>query len=349
MAIDMFATRTMLAAIEQMRKPPRFLDGVIFKRQQPSLTEYIDIDVIKGGKVMAPFVSSTVQGRVIKKDNTSTKSYKPPYIKLKDITTAEDVLKRQPGEHVYYQGGQTPAQRAQMQLGKDIKRFMDMVDFRIEYMCSTALDTGIVTANGDGISMTFDFGMPAEHKLGVSDISASWDDGGTASDPIQDLRDLAHLIFQTSGVWPNVCVLSAEAAAEFMSHTKVANNNALSSTVQINQGTLAPEMMDNGVTNIGYLKALNLNLYAYNEIVTDPDTGSDVRLMPAKKLWMGNTNIRNEIHFGGIKDLSAVSPLEYFPKTWIDNDPSARILLLQSAPLVALHQPDCWASVQVIT
>jgi len=348
MAIDMYKTRTMLAAIEQMKPSPKFLDGLVFTRRPPSMTEYIDVDIERGGDRMAPFVHHTVQGRVVQRNGFDTKSYKPPYIKMKMLTTADDILERQAGSHVY-QGGMSPSQRAAQQLGKDTADLISRIDRRIEYMCSTALDTGTVTVAGDGIEMLFDFGMPATHKLGVADISASWDDGGTASDPVADLRDLANLIWQDSGVWPNVCVMSHEAMSAFLTHPDVSGNHALMSSVQVNLGSLEPEMMDNGVTRMGFLKSLNLNLYGYNQRFTDPDTDASVRLMPAKKIWLGNTRVRNSVHFGAIRDLSVTNSVQYYPKTWVENDPSARILLIQSAPMVALHQPDCWASVQVIT
>ena len=46
-------------------------------------------------------------------------------------------------------------------------------------------------------------------------------------------------------------------------------------------------------------------------------------------------------HHGAIKDEAAgLQPLEFFSKSWTVEDPSARILLMQSAPLVVPYRVD---------
>jgi hypothetical protein len=52
--------------------------------------------------------------------------------------------------------------------------------------------------------------------------------------------------------------------------------------------------------------------------------------------------------YGCIKDLSAMYPVARFPKSWEEEDPSARFLLMQSAPLLVPTQIDSFLSAQVL-
>jgi hypothetical protein len=353
---DMFQTRTMLAAVEQMHRPPKFLDGVIFKRTMPVTTKKVEIDVVKGGKTMAPFVHATLEGKVIQRDSWNNKEYELPYINMKRPTKAGDLLVRNPGQIVYATGAQTPQQRAEQLLGKDISELMGMVDWRIEYMCATALDTGIVTASGDGIEMTFDFGIPSAHKLAVANLSTgvAWSDQ-TDGDPMTDLEAMCNLAYTDSGMSPDFVIMSVEAAAAFRNHAKISGQTGLMSQTRVNMGQLDPKRLPNGVVYQGFLTGLGVDVYTYNASVKNPATGSPVRLMPANKVWVGSSQARNEIHFAVIEDLEAfeggpgAAAVEYFPKTWVTKDPSIRWLQLQSAPLAALHQPDAFVSAAVLS
>jgi hypothetical protein len=328
-----------------------FLDGTIFKRIAPVTTPTVEIDLIKGGKTMAPFVSADVQGKVIQRDSWANNLYELPYIKMKRATKAGDLLTRNPGNIVYAQGAQSLQQRAEQLLGKDIAEFMGMVDWRIEYMCATALDTGIVTAVGDGVNMSFDFGMPADHKLAVADLysGVAWSDQ-TDGDPVTDLEDMCNTAYNDSGMSPDFVVMSIEAAAAFRNHAKVRSNSGMLSQTRVNMGQLDPKRLPNGVVYQGFLTALGVDVYTYHPVTKDPATGSAVRLMPAKKVWVGSTQTRNEIHFAVIRDEeSGDGAVPYYPKSWVEKDPSVRWLMVQSAPLAALHQPDAFVSALVLS
>jgi len=98
MAIDIFNTRTMLAALEQMKRPKTFLLDMFFRAVSTSNTKYVDVDIVKGKRRLAAFVSPVIAGKPVEKRGFTTKSYAPPYIKPKLLTTADDLLNRLPGE-----------------------------------------------------------------------------------------------------------------------------------------------------------------------------------------------------------------------------------------------------------
>ena len=148
--MDMFSTRTMLDAIKEGKlTTSTFLRDRYFKNVKTFNTERIDIDIVgKGNCKMAPFVHPKVGGKVMDREGFQTKSYEAPEISPMRVTTAEDMLKRQPGETIY--GGKSPEQRAAEQLGSDLAWLDEKVTRREEWMCASALFNGAIDFKGDG-------------------------------------------------------------------------------------------------------------------------------------------------------------------------------------------------------
>jgi len=75
-------------------------------------------------------------------------------------------------------------------------------------------------------------------------------------------------------------------------------------------------------------------------------------MIPAKKVWMGSPATANRTLYAVIQDMEAIeegsAAVKRFPKSWVPKNPSARHLMVQSAPLVALLQPDAFVSAQVL-
>jgi len=70
-----------------------------------------------------------------------------------------------------------------------------------------------------------------------------------------------------------------------------------------------------------------------------------------KKVILGSTVAKTARHYGAIQDVEFPGDVSVsrFPKSWIEKDPSRRILMVQSAPLVSLHQVDAFAAAKVLT
>ena len=233
MAISLFETRVMLRMLEQLKPARRFLLDTFFPTIETSNAKNVDIDIIKGSRRLAPFVSPTMEGKVVDREGYTTRSYTPPYIKPKMITTAQDFLNRNPGEHIY-QSSQNAAQRAATQLVKDLATLENMVNRREEWMAAQLVQTGAVTVTGDGVSDTIDFGMDASHIITLTGGDL-WSDM-TNSTPLEDLRAWRRLILKDSGIVPNVCVMGSDALDAFIGHTKV--KDALDTLVE--QPTIGP-------------------------------------------------------------------------------------------------------------
>lgn len=338
MAIDIFETRTMLQALEMMTLPRTFLLDTFFKTQEVSNSEYVDIDIIKGKRRLAPFVQPTSQGKVVERTGFTTRTFKPPYIKMKMVTTATDILKRSPGETIY-DGGKSPSDKAAEQVGKDLLELTNMIIRREEWMAAQALNTGKITVSGEGFNAEVDFLMAADHKVTLSG-TALWTDA--ASDPVTNLRTWKRKISQDSGLVPDIAIMGSSVLDAFLNHSKVQN---LLNNRRIDMGIINPQALPSGASYWGNIEGLDI--YAYDEWYVD-DTGTEQPMVPVDKIFLGSTKARTARHYGAIKDLEATAAVKYFPKSWEEKDPSARWIMVQSAPLVCPHQIDAFMSIKAV-
>lgn len=333
----LYSTRTMLAALKQVIRPKRFLIDTFFKQVQTHETETVDIDIVKGSRKLAPFVSPLREGKVIEKEGYSTQTYKPPYIKPKDVTTAHHALIRRPGE-LLYGSGMTPDDRAMEMLIEETQKLDDMISRREEWMAAQILQTGKVVCIGDGINETVDFLLPSDN-LPVLTSTALWS-AVTTSQPIKNLRTWK-AIGTKKGKNLNIAVMNGTTADWLLSNekdvkgaTSVFNKNA------VLLGRIEPRELAPGLSYIGTITELGLDIYSYDEWYQDPNSKILTPMIADGKVIMGSTMARATMHYGVIQDLEAGTGAvaARFPKSWIEKDPSVRMLMIQSAPLPAYHE-----------
>ena len=344
MAISIFETRAMVQALRQDKPVGRFLLDTLFSRVEMAATEHIDIDIVKGKRKMAPFVAPVVEGKVIESRGFTTNSYKPAYIKQKFVTEAAELVdNRVAGETIY--GGLSPMERAAQKLAEELVEHENMISRREEWMAAQMLTSGTVSVVGEGINQVVDFGLDATHKITLTGTDL-WSDT-TNSDPLDDLATWQKLILKDSGVNPNILVGGTDAISKLITHPKVAS--ALD-TRRITLGMIDPTDLAPGVVYYGTLLAngVSLDVYSYDEWYTD-DSDVDQPLIPAGKIILTSTNADFRRHYGAIKDLKAgLVAIPRFTKSWEEEDPSVRFVLMQSAPLPAIHQVDALVTATVV-
>ena len=121
-------------------------------------------------------------------------------------------------------------------------------------------------------------------------------------------------------------------------------------TRRINMGEINPSSLAPGVTYYGTLIANGVNVDVYQYIGSYKDNnGVRQRYIPDNKVVLTSTEADFRRNFGAIADLDAgLIPMMSFPKTWVTEDPSARHVLIQSAPLPAPHQIDAIVTATVV-
>jgi hypothetical protein len=349
--IDIFNARTMLDAVSQMKRPGTFLRDLFFPLSRQCDTKTVDVDIVKGKRRLAPFVSPLAEGRPVENRGFTTKTLSPGYLKPKIATTAEQLMNRRPGE-VLYAGTLTPQARAEQKLAEDLAELYDMCTRREEWLAAQALNNGVVTMiiKGDTEDqvMEIDFQMEATHQITLSGTGL-WSDGN--SDPLADLRTWGALILRDSGLMATDVVMGSDVVDTFMTHAKVKD---LLDVRKMEIGQIKPENFPNGVSYVGTvnLPGLAVDIWAYLEWFEDDTTGTEGPAVPAKKLFMGSKRAQNTQLHAAIQDLEAIESglvaAARYPKSWVTKDPSVRWLMMQSAPLMALNQPDAFVTAQVL-
>lgn len=322
--MEIFETRKLVQTVNEIKSAPSFITDMFFSNRDVNNAENIDVQIKKGTRKIAPFVSPRVAGVLMESEGKTVQTYKPPYIKFKYITEAVDLLKEVDG--VFYADDSTPESRAAEKAVEELGEGRTIIDRRVEVMATEALTTGICTVTGEGIEDVIDFQMPPANLKTLTGTDL-WTDVG--SDPIVALRDWKREVTKTSGVTPNVCVFGADVLDAFLANEKVQKYLEVR---RIDLGGVKPENSGEGVIKWGAVEGLTI--YTYDAWYIN-EAGTEVEMIPVDKILLGSTMAQTVLNFGAIKDLKAGGRFigEFFAKSWEPEDPSARVVLMQSAPL----------------
>lgn len=348
--IDLYETRTMLEMLEN-RKPVRtFILDTFFSRPARTFdTEAVDIDIIKGRRRLAPFVNPRRQGKLIEKRGFITRSFKPAYVKPKMVTTVDEILKRKAGNMIYAPNS-GPAIQAAQEMGRNFAELDEMITRREEWMAVQGLLTGEIPVKGEGVDVTIGFHMDPTH-LPVLTGGDLWSAPTTAT-PITDLKTWKRRVAKASGISPSIAIMGLDAIDAFMKCEEVIGTTGggknIFNMLRVNMGQIDPKMLPNGVTYYGTLNEIGLDIYTYEEWFIDDVDEQEYALIPANKVLLGNPVARCEKLYGAIKDLGALAAVPRFPKTWEEQDPSERIVMMQSSPLPAPLEIDAFLTATVL-
>lgn len=350
--MNIYETRTMLQAIEMMKPVRTFLKDTFFPIPDTFTTEHVDVDYYKGRRKMAPFVSPLHSGKVTEREGFTTKTFKPAPVKPKRIITAADINKRSMGENIY--SVKTPEERAAEILARDLSELDEEITRREEWMVAQILFTGKIDIIGDGVNATLDFDFTNKETLSGTDL---WSDhskdaqGKYNSDPIEDLKQWRLDVIKKSGVNPNLVIMASDVVSIFTKHPAVTSSL---DNRKIVLGQINPQTLPNGVTYIGSLSELGVDIYSYDEWYYDEVSETEKPMVPAGTVMIGSSNARSSFNYGAV---SLTTPgtgnfVTYegtrIPDSWIKKDPDARYLQVHSMPLPVPHEVDSWYVAKVL-
>lgn len=338
--MDIYKTKDLLSALEYVHVPGDFLLTTLVTGTENHDTDIIEIDIERNGKKMAPFVSPMREGVVVTREGFQTKTHKIPYIKLKTKHTAQEALRRRAGSTVYQ--GATPAQFISKEVGKDLKKLDNMIFRREEWMLAQGIQTGIVPVIGEGVSYAIDFDMKATHKPVLTSTDV-WDNA--AADIQGDLDTWATLVYDDSGMTATGAILGSAAARAMLNSNEF---NASLDRRRIDRGEIKPERLPKGVKYYGFDRESGLDLWGYSEKFYDDASGTMMPLIDPKNVIVFAAGARVERHYGMIQNVETDFIGPRWPDNWVEKDPSVHWLSLESAPLVAPHQIDCFLCAKVL-
>ena len=218
---------------------------------------------------------------------------------------------------------------------------MDMITRAEEQQAANALFNGYLTFRDANDKLTFP--IQATHQItGMTNLWSS-----ALGTPLADVRTWRRLIIKDCGLTPDILLGGSAAIDAFLANPQIANSTGGISQIKIDRGQITPQNMPGGVTYWGFLPDISCDLYSYDEFYWDPVNLVDVPIVPANKILLGCTGARMDRLYGVIQDLTALYAVDRFPKSWLENDPSIRWMMLQSAPLLVPHQVDSFVTATV--
>lgn len=340
--MDLFTTNALVALVEDLRARPApvSLLSLFFPAIIEEATEEIHFDTEDKPRRLAPFVSPLSQGKVVEALGFATKTFKPAYVKDKRVFDANRPLKRMMGEALT--GSLSPEQRIQMHLVMQLADQIAMIRRRKEVMASEVLRTGSCVIAGDEYpSVTVNFGRAAALTKTLTGGAAEWDDAGI--DPINNIEDWALEVLQLSGAAPTDVVFTVAAWRKFKFDSTGAIRTHFTAAIDLSRAK-DQSSIDVGPrpgTGCVFRGELgNLRLWTYADWYVD-SAGVEQPIMPADSLIMGSASIEGAQCHGAVRDEEAgYQAMEFFPKSWLEQDPSVRYLMTQSAPLVVPFRPN---------
>lgn len=317
-----------------------FLDS-FFTNVRTFATKRVDIDIVKGDRRMAAFVHPRVGGQVLKGDGYRTESYAPPLVNPYDITTADMLMERLPGETLY--SGMTPADRAAQQLIEEYRRLNDAATRREEWMAVQAITTGQIPVVGPGVNEVIDFGFTNKVTLSGDNV---W--GGTKAAILDNLESWVDQVLVNGFANVDRVIMGKTALKKFLSDKTI---KEMLDNRRVFMGEIRPSNLPNGVQYIGALNKPSLDIYTYSEVYlddwTNPDKPEAKPLVPDNMVILISSNPGFMRAYGACTYLDdngswATAQTDRLLRSFVEHRPDRRMLELQSHPLLIPDKADSW-------
>ncbi|MFL0805525.1 MAG: major capsid protein [Agarilytica sp.] len=336
--MDIFTTTVLNRVVSHLPQPSSFLLDFFFPDVQTEDNEEIHFDIDKSKPRLAPFVSPLVGGKVVVDDGYETKSFRPAYVKDKRRFNPNQPLKRRIGETIG--GSLTPMNRREAALNRSLNNQLQNLTRTEEVMAAQALTTGRITVQGENYPTTVvNFQREAELTQ-VLTGATRWGEPGV--DVLNDIEDWADSVQNHSGAASTKVVMDPLAWRLFRSHPRVEKlleqRRGTNTTISTD-----PMVRGNGNDRARYVGFIgDFDFWVYNDVYVDPITNLSRKLLPDYTVIMGSqSQLEGTRCYGLIQDEKAnYRASRFFTKSWLEEDPAVRWLLMQSAPLVVPYRPN---------
>ena len=344
--VNIYTPRYLAEVVRQAPPVYTYFLSTFFTNVVTFPTERVDIDLVKGDRRMAAFVHPRAGAHVLRETGYETKSYKPPLINPYDLTTADRLMQRLPGEDMY--SGRTPASRAAEKLMNEYNKLNDATTRREEWMAAQAILTGEIPIVGDGVNEVIDFGFTNTVKLTEN---KRW--GESEAKPLDDLGDWVDTVLVNGFANVNRAILGKTAIRKLMSDPEVKSRM---DNRRYNIGEFDPKNLPNGVRYYGHLNDPDLDLFGYGEVYlddwTDPAHPEVKPLMPDNMIVLAPNDPGLMLAYGSVTYLNeqgvwVTAETNRLLYSYIKHGPDRRFLELQARPLPIPDKVDSWLVAEV--
>lgn len=350
MSINLDDTRTLLGVVERSFKPTTALVDTFFPEVRTFVTETVEMEYRKGTRKLAPFVVPGTKGVNVSRGGSQLRVYKAPLMKPKRVIEASDIMRRGFGETVYSQ--RTPAERAQELRARDMAELVDTIARSEEWMAAQVLLNGSCQIKGyadDGKTelidtLTFE---GFDNKITISDNT--WDKTDTAN-PYNDMGDLSQTIRRNAGVIPTIAICAANVVDYLINNQKLLNYMLVPSRDNLALMSIQPRLVRPEFMRVGYISALNLDIYAYDGGYED-ENGEFTPYIPDNHMIIGVPG-RGKRLYGAVTQLEADRQYhtyegQYIPKVTVDLESDTSSLAMSCRCVVCPEWMDDWGVLKV--
>jgi hypothetical protein len=237
----------------------------------------------------------------------------------------------------------SPQQRLLEAVAANLQDQLEMLTRREEWMASQALRLGQVTVQGEGYpTKIVNFGRAAGQTVTLT-TTARWGESGVK--PLDNLKTWAATGMTNGGGNMSNVIMDPLAWSLFEKDTDV--QALLTAQAQRGGGPSIPqepvlqwnENREDLVIFRGILG--DFRFWTYQNTYQD-DSGVEQKMLPDYTVIMGSPGrLQGTRCYGYVKDLkSNMQSTRFFVKSWENEDPSVRFVLMQSAPLVVPFRPN---------
>ena len=335
--MDIFSTHVLNRVVEHLDRPASFLLDTFFPSIQTEDSEEIHFDIDKSKPRLVPFVSPLVEGKVVATEGFETRSFKPAYVKDKRRFDPNAPLKRQIGETIG--GNLKPMDRREAALNRSLTNQVENLTRREEVMAAEALRTGKITVSGEDYpTQIIDFQRDPMLTLALTGATR-WGEAGVKV--LDDIEDWAGMVQIKSGAAARTVVMDPLAWRVFKADEKVER------LLELRRGTsntliIDPILRGQANDKARYVGSVgDFDFWVYNDTYVDDD-GVARNMLPEYTVLLASQGMLEGTRcYGVIQDEKAgYRASRYFTKSWLEEDPALRWLLMQSAPLVVPYRPN---------
>lgn len=323
--MNIYDTNVLVKVVRNLKLPQSWFFDRYFRNVVMSDTQYIAVDIEIGGRRVAPFVSPLVEGKVVRSEGLRTEIFEPAYVKDKRVFDPKKALRRSIGETIG--GNMAAVDRVKANLNVEMQDQLNMLHRRLELMAIDSMLDGKTIVEGEGFAtVEVDFGRDAALSVALAGV-ARWGEAGVS--PADDIEAWALLVLQKSGASPRDVIFTKEAWDLFKVDPRVVDS------IETRRGGGSTLELGGEVELGATFKGVwgNFNIFVYNDWYVD-DAGVEQPMIPPNTVMLSGEALEGDRHFGAILDEDAgYRPMEFFAKSWTEQDPAVRYLLMQSAPL----------------
>lgn len=349
-SIDLYSPRVLAAVVTHTPPANSFLRDKFFSVKETFSTHQVDIDVKLGTQRIAPYVHPKNGGSLMPTEGYETWTFTPPMVNPYDLTTADQLFIRLPGEGLY--STKTPTDRAVEKLAEEYKALEETITRREEQQAAEILTTGKVNVTGEGVSGQIDFRLHKDHIVQLKGAQM-W--GATGSKPCKNLLEWNRMIQKNGFVNANTAIMGCEARdrlfadEEFLK--KLDNRN-------YNFGQVNVQNMGMNVSYLGYIADPGLHLYEYNGTYLEKSTQTGKTVETVKSFIEPNQiimlpeNPEYKRVYGVCVYLDdnkqwVSEESDRVLRSYVKHNPDRRFLEVQSHPLLVPTKLNSWMCAKV--